>query len=306
MGTSSFAVPSLKSLLASREKLVGVFTQPDRAQGRGLRVKVSPIKALALQHNLPIFQPEKINQDEYVEAIKNLSTDLIVVAAYGQIIPQRILDLPKFGPINVHASILPKYRGSSPINWAIIRGEQETGVTTMMIEKKLDTGAILLQKKTAIHPEESAGELHDRLAQLGSDLLLETITRMKQGKITPRPQEESEASYIPLLKKEDGLIDWKKSSQIIHNQIRGMNPWPGAYTYLQGKMLKVFKARPVGKETSHEKPGMVLNTSDEGILVSAGENAILLVEVQLENHKRMTAGQFLRGRPIPVGVPLGC
>ena len=304
MGTSPFAVPSLKILLAKGENIVGVFTQPDKPQGRGLKIKVSPIKGEALENYLPLFQPVKINRDESVEIIKSLSPDLIVVAAFGQIISQRILDIPKFGSINVHASLLPKYRGAAPINWVIIQGEKETGVTTMLMDKGLDTGNILLQRKLEIFPEENAGELHDRLAFLGAEVLRETVARLKQGGVTPCKQEESEASYAPPLEKEDGVIDWEKPAEKIYNHIRGMNPWPGAFTYLEGKILKVFQAKHVIQDFPHE-PGKVVKTSDEGILVETGEGHILLTEIQLENHKRMSSALFLRGHPLPIDVRLG-
>jgi len=304
MGTSPFAVPSLKILLAKGENIVGVFTQPDKPQGRGLKIKVSPIKGVALENHLPLFQPVKINRDESVDIIKSLSPDIIVVAAFGQIISQRILDIPRFGSINVHASLLPKYRGAAPINWAIIQGEKETGVTVMLMDKELDTGNILLQRKLEIFPEENAGELHDRLAFLGATLLKETVERLKQGGLTSSGQEESEASYAPPLKKEDGVIDWKKPAEKIYNQIRGMNPWPGAFTYLEGKILKVLQAKHVTQSSSHE-PGKVVKTSDEGVLVATGEGHILLTEVQLENHKRMPSALFLRGHPLPLDAHLG-
>ena len=304
MGTSPFAVPSLKILLAKGENVVGVFTQPDKPQGRGLKIKVSPIKGEALENYLPLFQPVKINRDESVEIIKSLSPDLIVVAAFGQIISQRILDIPKFGSINVHASLLPKYRGAAPINWVIIQGEKKTGVTTMLMDKGLDTGNILLQRKLEVFPEENAGELHDRLAFLGAEVLRETVERLKQGGLNPCKQEESEASYAPTLKKEDGVIDWEKPADKIYDHIRGMNPWPGAFTYLEGKILKVFQAKHVIQDFPHE-PGKVVKTSDEGILVETGEGHILLTEIQLENHKRMSSALFLRGHPLPIDVRLG-
>ena len=303
MGTSPFAVPALKILLANGKNVVGVFTQPDKPQGRGLKIKVSPIKGVALENHLSLFQPVKINRDESVEIIKSLSPDLVIVAAFGQIISQRILDIPRFGSINVHASLLPKYRGAAPINWVIIRGEKETGVTTMLMDKGLDTGNILLQRKLEIFPEENAGELHDRLAFLGAEVLRETVERLKQGGLTSSKQEESEASYAPPLEKEDGVIDWEKPAEKIYDHIRGMNPWPGAFTYLEGKILKIFQAKKIIQGFPHE-PGKVVKTSDEGILVETGEGHILLTEVQLENHKRMSSELFLRGHPLPTGMRL--
>lgn len=304
MGTSPFAVPSLKILLAKGENIVGVFTQPDKPQGRGLKIKISPIKGVALENHLPLFQQEKINRDESVEIIKSLSPDLIVVAAFGQIISQRILDIPRFGSINVHASLLPRYRGAAPINRVILQGEKETGVTTILMDEGLDTGNILLQKKLEIFPEENAGELHDRLAFLGAAVLRETVERLKKGGLTSSKQDESEASYAPALEKEEGVIDWEKPAEKIYNHIRGMNPWPGAFTYLEGKILKVFHAKHVIQGSSHE-PGKVVKASDEGILVATAEGHILLTEIQLENHKRMSSALFLRGHPLPIYVRLG-
>ncbi len=303
MGTSFFACPSLEKLLGKGE-VVGVFTQPDKPQGRGLKVRVSPVKALALKNDLPIYQPENINQEEYFELIKKIAPDIIVVVAFGQILSPRILDLPKWGCINLHASLLPKYRGAAPINWAIIQGERVTGVTTMLMDQGLDTGDILMQQKLDILPEENAGELHDRLAQLGAETLIETIEKWKKGEIVPQKQEESEATYAPPLKKEDGLIDWGKPAEIIYNQIRGMNPWPGAYTFLAGKRLKVFQTKLI-KKVSRKKPGTVLDITDEGIVVGTGEGRLLLTEIQLESRKRISADKFLRGYPIPAGTQLG-
>jgi len=306
MGTGQFAVPSLKILLSRGDNIVGVFTQPDRPQGRGLKLRISPIKALALENQLLIFQPENVNQEESIGVIERLSPELIVVAAFGQIISPRILAIPKFGAINVHASLLPKYRGAAPINWAIIRGERESGVTTILMDKGLDSGDILLQKKVEIFPEENAGELHDRLALLGAEVLEETIERLTHGALVPKKQNESEASYAPTLKKENGIIDWEKPGEEVYNHIRGMNPWPGAFTFLHGKIFKIHKAKRIdnGFETE-SRPGKVVNTSAEGIVVATGRGLILLTEVQLENHKRMPAKLFLQGHSIPSGTQLG-
>jgi len=304
MGTSPFACPALTALLERMGQVVGVFTQPDKPQGRGLKVRISAVKALAEKSNLPVYQPEKINQEKSFEGIKALSPDVIVVVAFGQILPKRILDDPRWGCINVHASVLPKYRGSAPINWAITRGEKTTGVTTTLMDAGVDTGDILMQRKIEILPEETAGELHDRLAQLGAETLIETLEQWKKGEIAPRKQNDSDATFAPLLRKEDGLIDWEKPAEMIFNQIRGMDPWPGAYTYLAGKRLKVFRGRLINKD-SRKEPGTVLDIRDEGIIVSTGENHLLITEVQLESRKRVASDTFLRGHPIPVGTQLG-
>lgn len=302
MGTSAFACPSLAALIESGDSIVGVFTQPDRPHGRGLKLKESPVKTIARQKGLQIFQPEKLNRS--IELVARLSPHLIVVAAYGQILSQKILDLPEQGCINVHASLLPKYRGAAPINWALIRGEDVTGITTILMSKELDAGDILLQRKTEIHPDETAGEIHDRLAQLGAATLVDTVQKWKNREIQPRKQDHARATYAPLLKKEDGHIDWNKPAANIHNQVRGMNPWPGAYTFLNGKLLKVLRTRPVSGPVSQE-PGTVLSADDEGILVAAAENALLLKEIQLEGKKRLPAVQFLRGSPVNPGARLG-
>jgi methionyl-tRNA formyltransferase len=304
MGTSPFACPALTALLESAAEVVGVFTQPDKPQGRGLKVRISAVKALAERSGLPVYQPKRINQEESFECIRALSPDVIVVVAYGQILPKRILEYPRCGCINVHASLLPKYRGSAPINWAITKGEETTGVTTMLMDEGLDTGDILMQRTIDIPPDETAGELHDRLAQLGAGTLVETLEKWKKGEIAPHKQNDSEATFAPLLKKEDGLINWELPAEKIANQIRGMDPWPGAYTYIEGKRLKVFRGHLVEKD-SRKKPGTIIDISDAGITVSAGENRLLIAEVQLESRKRVASDTFLRGHPIPVGTQLG-
>ncbi|MFH0812050.1 MAG: methionyl-tRNA formyltransferase [Pseudomonadota bacterium] len=304
MGTSPFACPALISLLESKDTVVGFFTQPDRPQGRGRKVTVSPVKALALTHGRPLYQPESINNDSSIETLRKLSPDLIVVVAFGQILSQRILELPRWGSINVHASLLPHYRGAAPVNWVILRGEKTTGITTMLMDKGLDTGDILIQKKVDILPDENAGELFDRLAQLGAEALTETIEQWKKGELTPRKQDHTAATFAPPLKKENGLIDWKRPAETIGNHVRGMNPWPGAYTYLEGKQLKIFQTQAF-REASDQAPGTVLKATDAGIRVSAGERSLLLTEVQLEGRKRLSAAQFLLGHPILPGIRLG-
>lgn len=304
MGTSPFACSTLTALLESAARVVGVFTQPDKPQGRGLKVRISAVKALAETSNLPVYQPGKINQEEPFECVKALSPDVIVVVAFGQILPKRILEYPRWGCINVHASILPKYRGSAPINWAITKGERITGVTTILMDEGLDTGDILMQRAIEILPEETAGELHDRLAHVGAETLIATLERWTRGEIEPHKQKDSEATLAPLLRKEDGLIDWGLPAEKIFNQIRGMDPWPGAYTYLAGKRLKVFRGYIIEKR-SRKKPGTILDTSDEGISVSTGEGCLLITEVQLESRKRVVSHTFLRGSPIPAGTQLG-
>lgn len=304
MGTPLFASVILQRLLESEDYLTGVFTQPDRPQGRGRKIRISPVKKLAEDNCIAVYQPERINREDYVSIIEKLEPDLIVVAAFGQILSQRILDIPKFGCINIHASLLPKYRGAAPINWAIIRGEKTTGITTMLMNKGLDTGDILIQQEIDIPPEENAGKLHDRLALLGAETLTETIKKMKEGAVTPRKQEASKATFAPSFKKEEGRVDWEKPAEEIYNRIRGMNPWPGAYTFFRKKMLKIFRASQINKDFKKD-PGTVIEASDQGILVHTGKYCLILEEIQLEGRKRMPVARFLQGNPFPLGIRLG-
>lgn len=283
---------------------MGVFTQPDRAKGRGQHMSTTPVKNCALGHGLAVYQPERVNNGEAIAILKALAPAVIVVAAYGQILSPQVLEIPGWGCINVHASLLPKYRGAAPINWAIIRGERFTGVTTMLMDKGLDTGDILLQQTLEILPEEDAGHLHDRLAAAGAALLLETLEKLLQGVLAPFPQDQAQATYAPLLKKEDGLIDWKKSALEIHNQVRGLYPWPGAYTFWETRMLKVFRTQVQALESGRE-PGTVLEVSDAGLLVSTGRESLLVREVQQQDRTRMPAAQFVRGCRMAVGMKLG-
>lgn len=304
MGTSAFACPSLSALVEKGHQVVGVFTQPDRAKGRGQQVSTTAVKDCALGHGLAVYQPERINKDEGIGALEALAPAVIVVAAYGQILSPRVLAIPGRGCINVHASLLPKYRGAAPINWAIIRGEQVTGVTTMLMDKGLDTGDILLQHALEILPEEDAGRLHDRLAAAGAALLLETLEKLRQGELAPQPQDRAQATYAPLLRKEDGLIAWEKSALEIHNQVRGLYPWPGAYTFWEDRMLKVFHTRVMAQESGQEA-GTVLEVSDAGLLVSTGRDSLLVREVQQQDRKRMPAAQFVRGCKVGKGTKFG-
>ncbi|HOC37865.1 MAG TPA: methionyl-tRNA formyltransferase [Thermodesulfobacteriota bacterium] len=302
MGTSDFACPSLKILAEGEDIVAGVFTQPDRPQGRGLRIQQTPVKTLAQQHEIPVFQPEKLNRS--LDMVLQCNPDLIVVAAYGQILSQKVLDIPRHGCINIHASLLPKYRGAAPITWALVRGETASGVTTMLMNKDLDAGDILLQQEVAIDPDETAGALHDRLARVGAELLASTIRGWKRKAIIPRRQDESLVTYAPLLKKEDGLIDWTQPANVIHNLVRGMNPWPGAYTFLQEELLKVFAVQPAPTFET-EKAGTIVSVNDHGIMVAAGKGAVIVTEVQLQGRKRLPIAEFLRGRPLKPGTRLG-
>ena len=306
MGTPEFALPSLE-LLIENEDVVAVVTQPDRPKGRGRVLSPPPIKLLALKYNIPVLQPETLKDDDTVRLIGGYSPDVIIVVSYGKILPQKILDMTAYGCINLHASLLPKYRGAAPIQWAIIKGEKETGVTTMKMDEGMDTGDILLQRKTPIKEEDDAKTIHDRLSSMGAELLIDTLRLVKRGELTPIPQDHSRATYAPRLKKEDGLIHWDMDALSIHNLIRGMNPWPGAYTTWHGKNLKVLRSRACEGETkdSETTPGIVLDASRDGLVVATGRGVLRITELQLEGGRAMRVEEFLRGHPIEHGDRLG-
>jgi methionyl-tRNA formyltransferase len=243
MGTPDFACPTLKTLIDRGEQVVAVVTQPDRPKGRGQQTLPPPVKLLAQEHDIPVLQPVKVRLPESIEEIRALNPDLIVVVAFGQILPKALLEIPKHGCINVHASLLPRYRGAAPLNWCIINGETETGVTTMMMDVGLDTGDMLLKKATPIDPDEDTRTLHDRLSQIGADLLGETLDALAAGRLVPEKQDEALTCYASMLKKEDGMVDWSKDASVIKNLVRGMTPWPGAYSYLDDKLLKIYRVQ---------------------------------------------------------------
>jgi len=300
-GTPSFAIPTLKRLLQETDEVVAVVTQPDREKGRGRKVVPSPVKEFALQHNLPIFQPKKVKDESFYENLRTLQPDLIIVVAYGQILPKSILDIPRHGAINVHASLLPKYRGASPIAWAILKGEKKTGVTTIKMDEGMDTGDILLQKEIILGERETFETLHDRLALLGEEVLMETLERMERGDLTPIPQDHSEATFAPPFKKEDGRIDWKKEAGEIDRQIRALNPWPGTYTEWKGRLLKIFSGE-VRQGISKGEAGRVVWVGADFIEVETGNGSLLIKEVQLEGKRRMSVKEFLSGHSIPIGT----
>lgn len=305
LGTPSFAVPSLQALIDSKHEILAVVCQPDRKVGREQKVVFSPVKELALSHNIKILQYEKIRK-EGVDDLKSLCPDIMVSCAFGQILSQEIIDIAPHGIINVHGSLLPKYRGAAPIQQAVIDGERETGVTIMQTEAGIDTGDILSVVKTDIGEKETAGELFDRLSYLGADLLIDTLDKIESGTVTPIKQDESKATHVSMIKKEDGIIDWNNDSISVFNKIRGMNPWPIAYTRLNGKNLKIFAATPVDFNISDNfEVGSVVccNTSD-GIVVCCKKGFLRLDELQLEGAKRMSSHDFLLGRKIPVGTIL--
>ncbi|HUP03419.1 MAG TPA: methionyl-tRNA formyltransferase [Bryobacteraceae bacterium] len=292
LGTPAFAVPTLEKLAVSGRDVILAVTQPDRPVGRGMRLAMSPVKEAAQRLGIPVSQPERVRRPEAVEMLRDLAPDAMVVVGYGQIIPQSILDIPPLGIINVHASLLPKYRGAAPIQWAIANGETTTGVTTMRIDAGLDTGDMLLARETPIGPEETAPELGERLAAMGADLLIETLDGLEDGSIEPRPQDAVHATLAPILKKEHGLVDWARSAAAIHNQIRGFQPWPGAYTSFRGQKLHLWKAR-VRPAAHGAPPGHF--AAFKPLTVACGEGALELAEVQLEGRRRMTGADFGNG-----------
>ena len=292
-GTPRFAVPTLEKLSAAGHRIHLVVTQPDRPKGRGLELVASPVKESALKLNLPITQPDRIRtNDEFRAQLTAIHPDAIIVVGYGRIIPQWMLDLPPLGNINLHASLLPKYRGAAPIQWAIANGETVTGNTTMRIDAGLDTGDVLLQQELAIRPEDTAETVAPNLAAIGADLMIETLAGLKNGAIQPRKQDDSQSSLAPILKKEDGLIDFSRSATEIFNRMRGFQPWPGAYTKFRGKNLQILKAQP----TTKPLPPAELHTDADHLLVGCAHNTSLeLLEIQLEGKKRTTAQDFIRG-----------
>jgi len=302
-GTPSFALPALQSLLKGPDEVVGVVTQPDREKGRGRKIVISPVKELALQRGLTLLQPEKAKDEAFKEAVRGLRPDLIAVVAFGQILPKSILNIPRYGAVNVHASLLPRYRGAAPIAWAILKGENVTGVTTMVMDEGMDTGDILLQTEVPIGHEETCENLHDRLATLGAQLLSKTLEKMKAGEIRPIPQDHSKATYAPPLKKEDGHIHWEKEAGEIDRQIRALNPWPGAFTKWGDRFLKVFGGE-VRTRAPSGRPGEVVWVGSDFIEVETGKDSYLIEEVQLEGRKRMAIREFLSGHSISVGTVL--
>jgi methionyl-tRNA formyltransferase len=299
LGTPEFAVPSLEQVVAAGHEIAGVFTQPDRPKGRGQKDAMSPVKEAALRLGLPVHQPERVRRPEVVEQLRAMAPDAMVVVGYGQIIPQTILDIPPLGIINVHASLLPKYRGAAPIQWAIAKGEKTTGVTTMKIDAGLDTGAMLLKWETPIGEEETAVELSARLAPAGAELLVRTLAELPS--IEPEAQDNSLATLAPILKREDGHIDWKMTAREILNRALGFQPWPGAYGFLRGQRFHVWRGATANREIA---PGTLL-TEGKRLFVGCGDGAIELIEVQLEGKKRMAASAFLNGFSIGAGEVLG-
>lgn len=303
MGSPDFAIPSLRVLYESGEKIDAVITQPDRKKGRGLTLTPPPVKLEAEKIGLPVYQPEKIREKEFIELIGSFNMDAIIVVAYGQILPEEILRIPKYGCINLHGSLLPRYRGAAPIQWALIKGEKKTGVTTILMDKGMDTGDILFQEESDIDQQDTAGTLSGKLSTIGASLLLKTIRGLERGEIKPYQQDHSLATYAPILKKEDGRIDWTKGAEEIRNQVRGMNPWPGTYTFLEGRLLKIWDVDMV--EGNGGKPGRINHAGKTGFIVSTGKHSLLIKELQLEGKLRTTSMDFLQGHRIREGIILG-
>jgi len=298
LGTPSFAVPTLEALAAEGHSVACVVSQPDRPRGRGQQLSYSPVKEAAIRLSLPVYQPERVRRPEAVEYLSRLRPDIMVVVGYGQVIPQSAIDIPPHGILNVHASLLPKYRGAAPVQWAVANGETATGVTIMRIDAGLDTGDMLAKVETPIGPEETAVELSARLANMGASLLVETIANL--ATIEPEKQDSTQASYAPLLKKEDGLIDWSVPARAIHNRVRGLQPWPGAYTRFRGQQLHIWKSRVATGDGAGA--GRLLR---HPLRVTCGEGALELIEVQLEGRKRIAADAFANGQRIADNEILG-
>jgi methionyl-tRNA formyltransferase len=307
MGTAELSCASLEKLAQDKNfSVLAVVTQPDKPKGRDLKLTPSPVKVLAQKLNLPVLQPLKARDEPFIGELRALAPDLIIVIAYGQILPPAILDLPRHGCLNVHTSLLPKYRGAAPIQWAIANGDPETGVTVMKMDAGLDTGPIVSLRRTPILPSDDSQILHDRLAQLGADLLVETIPNYVAGKIQPQPQPAEGSTYAAKIKKEDGHIDWTQPAEKIWNRLRAFTPWPGAYTFLKSEprphLLKIWKAEGVEK---NGRPGEILSADKSGIVVACGEKALRISELQREGGKRLTTEQFLAGFPLKPGLKLG-
>lgn len=308
MGTPDFAVPSLQALLDKGENVVCVVTQPDRPKGRGRKIMEPPVKKLALQASIPVLQPESVKESAFHAELRTYEPDIIALTAYGKILPESIINLPPLGTINVHGSLLPKYRGAAPIQWALINGETETGITIMQMDKGMDTGDILLQKKLPIGPEDTAGSLSVQMAQLGGQALVEALGLLRSDRLKPTRQDDSLASFAPLLKKEDGLVDWSRSAAQISCQVRGLDPWPTTYTTLSGKRLRLFSPEVVDQGLCRDIPaeqGRVCAADRQGLLVATGNGCLLIKELQAEGSKRMTVDAFLSGRSIEPGTLLG-
>lgn len=304
MGTPDFAVAPLEALIRAGHQVTAVVTQPDKQRGRGKEVQMTPVKECALKHNIPVFQPIKIKEKEAVDRLREYPADIFVIAAFGQLLSEEILAMPPFGCVNIHASLLPSYRGAAPIQWAILNGEKETGVTIMQMEKGLDTGDMLLKKAIPIEPKETGESLHDKLMEVGAELIVEALPLIESGKIIPEKQEDSKSSYASRLNKEMGHIDWNKDAEELERLVRGLNSWPSAYTSYRGKTLKIWEA-DVSGEQSGKLPGEITQVGKDFVDVACGRDTLRIYSLQLEGKKRMAVKDFLLGYEIKQGMMLG-
>lgn len=310
MGTPEIAAVILKCVLASEHEVVAVVTQPDKPKGRGHEVAFPPVKEVALEAGIPVLQPQRARDEAFLEELKALNPDIILVAAYGKLLPKALLELPKFGCINVHASLLPKYRGAAPIQWAVINGDEKSGVTIMHMAEAMDTGDIILTKEVVLDKDETAGSLHDKLAEIGGPLLLSAMHALETGRAPRIKQNEEEATHVTMLDKTMGNMDFQQSAVVLERLIRGLNPWPTAYTKLDGKMLKIWKAdvtsgEELTREEKQAEPGTILRVEKERLGVKTGEGVLWVKELQLEGKRKMTTEEFLRGCKVESGTVLG-
>lgn len=302
MGTPDFAVGTLHALAESEHEILAVVTQPDKPKGRGKALQPTPVKEEAMRYGIPVYQPKKVREEEFQVVLRELNPDLIVVVAFGQLIPKSILELPRYGCVNVHASLLPKYRGAAPIQWAVIDGEKESGVTIMKMDEGLDTGDMIAKTVVPLASDETGGSLFDKLSQVGAQLLLDTIPALEEGTVVCEKQpEESPTPYAAMLNKKMGLIDWSQDASVIECLVRGLNPWPSAYTYLKGKTLKIWQAKVVEKQ-HEEEPGTIIEVDKKHLVVACKTNALLIERLQLEGKKQMETEAFLRGYAIETGA----
>ena len=305
MGTPDFAVPTLKALIDAGHEIAGAVTQPDKPKGRGKSLQPTPVKMTAAAHSIPVYQPEKVKDPQFVSVLQEIRPDVIVVVAFGQIIPQTILDIPPFGCINVHASLLPKYRGAAPVQWAVINGEKESGVTIMKMDAGLDTGDILAKIKISLASDETGGSLFDKLSKAGGKLCVETLAQLEQGTLTFTKQpKDSTTAYAGMINKTMGHISWDQPAVMIERLVRGLNPWPSAYTKLDGKTLKIWSAE-AGKEKMNGQPGEIVKVDNTGLGIQTRDTVLWVKELQLEGKKRMETAAFLRGFPVLPGTVLG-
>ena len=304
MGTPEIAEGSLKSLIENNHEILAVVTQPDRPKGRGKSIVMSPVKELALKYNLPVLQPNKASEETFIEKIKSLNPDLIVVVAFGQILRKNLLDIPKYGCVNVHVSLLPRLRGAAPINWAIINGDDKTGVTTMFMDEGLDTGDIIKTKEFLLDDEINAGQLHDWMKDEGAKLLIDTVESIEKGNYERIKQDDSLSTYAPMMDKNLGHVDFSKEARTVHNLVRGVVPWPGAWCESRYGKIKIWKTKVIDKDYNDVENGEVIKVDKDGILVSCGKNCILIEELQMPNKKRMPVSEFIKGNKIDIGTVL--